>query len=145
MDEQYARIPIIKLMDQLLVPLQGDVTDERADRLTDEVLAQIQETGARGLVVDITGLWMVDSHLCATLSNLAASAQLMGTRTVLCGMRPEIAMTLQTMGVELKGVKMTLDLEEALEWLGFRMVRADDVEEDDEAAALLPAPEEEGP
>lgn len=126
MEEQYERIPIIKLWDQLLVPLQGDVTDEHADRLSDEVLDRLRVTGARGLVIDITGLWMVDSHLCATLSSLAASAQLMGTRTVLCGMSPTIALTLQTMGVELRGVKMALDLEEALEWLGFRVVPPED-------------------
>ena len=123
MEEQYERIPIIKLWDQLLVPLQGDVNDARADRLRDEVLEKLQSTGATGLVVDITGLWMVDSHLCATLSHLAASAQLMGARTVLCGMSPTIALTLQTMGVELRGVKMALDLEEALEWLGIRIDR----------------------
>ncbi len=126
MEEQYERIPIIKLWDQLLVPLQGDVTDERADRLSEEVLERLRTSDARGLVIDITGLWMVDSHLCATLSNLASSAQLMGTRTVICGMSPAIAMTLQTMGVEMRGVRMALDLEEALDWLGFRVVRPDD-------------------
>ncbi len=125
MEERYERIPIIQLWDQLLVPLQGDVTDAHADRLCDEVLERLRRTEARGLAVDITGLWVVDSHLCATLSRLAASAQLMGTKTVLCGMSPSIALTLQTMGVELTGVKMALDLEEALEWLGFRVAGPD--------------------
>jgi len=108
-------IPTIELWGVLLVPLQGEVTDELAERISEDVLGRIHRHGARGLVIDVTGLWMMDSYLCATL---ASAAQLMGTRTVLCGLASEIALTLQTMGLELAGTTITLSLEGALELFG---------------------------
>jgi rsbT antagonist protein RsbS len=71
-------------------------------------------------VIDITGLWIVDSHLCAVLSQLSSAAALMGAKTFISGMKPDIALALETMGVQLKGVSTTLDLEDALELLGIR-------------------------
>lgn len=114
------RLPIIKLWDHILVPLQGDITDAVADRLRQNVLESISESGAEGLVIDITGVWMIDSHLCAVISNLAASARLMGTRSIICGMSAEVALTLQTMGVNMGGVKTALTVEEAFAMLGLR-------------------------
>jgi rsbT antagonist protein RsbS len=118
MDVGYQRIPIIKLWTLLLVPLQGELTDQLANQLTSEVLARIHEDGCSGLIIDITGLWLVDSHLCAVLSELSSAASLMGARTLLSGMKPDIALTLETMGVELRGVRTTLNLEDALSALG---------------------------
>lgn len=118
MDLGYQRIPIIKLWTLLLVPLQGELTDQLANQLTSEVLSRIHEDGCSGLVIDITGLWLVDSHLCAVLSELSSAASLMGARTLLSGMKPDIALTLETMGVELRGVRTTLNLEDALSALG---------------------------
>jgi rsbT antagonist protein RsbS len=118
MDESYNRIPIIKLWHLLLVPLQGELTDEMAGRLTTEVLDRIHRLGCSGLVIDITGLWIVDSHLCSVLSQLSSAASLMGARTLISGMKPDIALTLETMDLQLKGVSTTLDLEGALEILG---------------------------
>src|SRR4051812_40592385 len=124
------RLPIIKLFNRLLVPIQGEITDDLADQITHEVLKVIHEDGPRGLVLDLTGVWIMDSHLCAVLSNLAASARLMGTPTLICGLSPEIAMTLQTMGVELAGVQTALSLEQALSTLGLDV--RDTLEETDE-------------
>ncbi len=118
MDDGYHRIPIIEFWDLLLVPLQGDMTDDMASRLVSEVLDRIHRSGASGLMIDITGLWLVDSHLCAVLSQLAAAASLMGARTLISGMKPEIAMALETMGIKLANVTTTLDLETALGLLG---------------------------
>jgi rsbT antagonist protein RsbS len=126
MDIGYQRIPIIKLWTLLLVPLQGELTDNLANELTTDVLARIHDEGCSGLVIDITGLWLVDSHLCAVLSELSAAASLMGARTLLSGMKPDIALTLETMGVELKGVRTTLNLEDALSALGVRGPQPDD-------------------
>jgi rsbT antagonist protein RsbS len=131
MDPTYNRIPIIKLWHLLLVPLQGELTDDLASQLTTEVLDHIHKLGCSGLVIDITGLWMVDSHLCAVLSQLSAAASLMGARTLISGMKPDIALTLETMGVELKGVSTTLDLEGALQLLGVRNPEEDSDDEDD--------------
>lgn len=118
MEDDYNRIPIIGFWDLLLVPLQGDMTDDLAARLVSEVLERIHKSGSSGLMIDITGLWIVDSHLCAVLSKLAAAASLMGARTIISGMKPEIAMALETMGVGLGNVTATLDLETALGLLG---------------------------
>ena len=118
MSDKYNGIPIIKLWHLLLVPLQGELTDDLADQMTSEVLERIHHDGSSGLVIDITALWMVDSHLCSVLSQLSASASLMGAKTVICGMKPEIALTLETMGVQLGSTATTLTLEGALEVLG---------------------------
>jgi rsbT antagonist protein RsbS len=118
MNDEYHRIPIIGFWDLLLVPLQGDMTDDMAAHLVTEVLERIHKSGSSGLIIDITGLWIVDSHLCAVLSQLAAAASLMGARTIISGMKPEIAMALETMGIRLANVTTTLDLETALPLLG---------------------------
>jgi rsbT antagonist protein RsbS len=116
------RLPIIKLWDQILVPLQGEITDAIAERLREDVLRTIHDSGAAGLVLDITGVWMMDSHLCSVLSRLASAARLMGASTILTGMSPDTAITLQTMGVELEGVRTALTVEDAFEFLGIRRV-----------------------
>ncbi|AKT40821.1 STAS domain-containing protein [Chondromyces crocatus] len=126
------RLPIINLWDRILVPLQGDVTDDLAEQLNTDVLRAIHESGAKGLVIDLTGVWIMDSHLCAVLTNLAAAARLMGTPTILSGLSPEIAMTLQAMGVELAAVRTALTLEQALTMLGLEVRRAEDGERDEE-------------
>lgn len=135
MDDAYNRIPIIGFWDLLLVPLQGDMTDDLAGQLVSEVLDRIYKDGASGLIIDITGLWLVDSHLCAVLSQLAAAASLMGARTIISGMKPEIAMALETMGIGLANVTTTLDLETALSRFGLKRP---------EKHGLAPAPKEEG-
>lgn len=113
-----SRIPIITLWNRILVPLQGDITDRQAARLSEDVLTTIQRTGAVGMVVDLSGLLIVDSHLCSVLAQLSSSARFMGTRMVISGLNADIALTLQTMGVELRGIETALGLEQGLELLG---------------------------
>jgi rsbT antagonist protein RsbS len=130
------RIPIIRMWDQLFVPLQGNVTDALAERLQTEVLESIATSKVSGLIIDLTGMWLIDSHMCAILSNIAVSARLMGTHTILSGMSPEIAITLETMGIDLEQVDTALSVEEAFELLGLSMkkskVRYEDDDEDEE-------------
>jgi rsbT antagonist protein RsbS len=136
-DDHYSRVPIIKAWNLLLIPLQGEMTDDLANELTNEVLDRIHQLGCLGLVIDITGLWIVDSHLCAVLSQLSSAAALMGAKTFISGMKPDIALALETMGVQLKGVSTTLDLEDALELLGIRGPTSDgenDAENNDDDA-----------
>jgi rsbT antagonist protein RsbS len=141
LDSHYSRVPIIKVWNLLLIPLQGEMTDELANELTNEVLDRIHQLGCLGLVIDITGLWIVDSHLCAVLSQLSSAAALMGARTFISGMKPDIALALETMGVQLKGVSTTLDLEDALELLGIHgptNEHADDELQDDVVFGQVP-------
>jgi rsbT antagonist protein RsbS len=143
LDSHYSRVPIIKVWNLLLIPLQGEMTDELANELTNEVLDRIHQLGCLGLVIDITGLWIVDSHLCAVLSQLSSAAALMGARTFISGMKPDIALALETMGVQLKGVSTTLDLEDALELLGIQGPTKDqhDYDEMDDRMPISHVPE----
>jgi rsbT antagonist protein RsbS len=125
-------VPIIELWGQLLVPLQGEISDTQMDDLHTRILARIAERGAEGLVIDVSGVWLLDSHLCAILGRLAMAARLMGTHPVLCGLSPEVVLTLQAMGIELEGIDTALGLEDALERLGLHM--EEDGAADDEAA-----------
>ena len=121
--ETAATIPVIELWGTLLVPLQGDIRDSQMEELRDRVLARIRDRGASGLVLDATGVWLLDSHLCAMLGKLAATARLMGTHAVLCGLGPEVVLTLQSMDIDLHGIDTALELESALERLGLVLDR----------------------
>jgi rsbT antagonist protein RsbS len=132
-----SRIPIIKLWSLLLVPLQGMIDDSLAEHLSQDVLKRIQSSDVTGLIMDVTGLWLMDSHLCAVLSRIASAALLMGTRTVICGMSPEIALTLQTMGLELTNVHTELALEQALERLGVGVILVPESDELENLEASL--------
>ena len=138
MKDRFERIPIIRLFGFLLVPLQGDVTDSLGERLREEVLNRVHREAIQGVVLDVTGLWMVDSHLCATLSQIAEATALMGARTFLTGLKPDIALTLETMGLGLRGVTCCRSLEEALEIMGVRIVNeAEEEEADDTPLSFL--------
>ena len=82
------------------------------------MLRRISLRGAEGLLIDASGIWIVDSHLCAGIGRLATAASIMGVPSVLCGLSAEVVMTLQTMGFELNEVKTATTLERALEALG---------------------------
>jgi rsbT antagonist protein RsbS len=121
------RIPILKLWNILLVPLQGDVDDIQGETLCSDVLNSIQNSSIAGLVIDVTGLWLMDSHLCSVLSMLASSSALMGTHTVICGLSPDIALTLQTMGLDMPDVITVPSLEDALGLMGVSQQDGDDL------------------
>lgn len=120
MSDDRTTIPVLKIWDQLLVALQGDVSDRQADDLSHSVLSRIRDVDVSGLIVDVTGVLTLDSHLCAVLARLAASARLMGVRSVLCGLTPEVVMTLQAMDIELAEIETVGTIEEALEAAGIR-------------------------
>lgn len=136
------RIPILAFWNILLLPVQGDMQDSMADLLWDETLDRIHRGEARALIVDLTGAWMIDSHLCALLSRMAAAASLMGTTTVFSGMSPEAALTLQTMGIEMPHVEFAQTLEGALELVGVR--RDEGTVREDHWDALLVEPLDDG-
>ncbi|HEX4446196.1 MAG TPA: STAS domain-containing protein [Polyangiaceae bacterium] len=142
MNTQPDRLPIMKLWNLILVPLQGEISDDLVDDIRRHVLETIRDSGADGLVLDLTGVWMMDSHLCSVLTKLAASAKLMGTPSILCGMSAAIALTLQTMGIDLGGVRTALTVEEAFEAFGIRPVRHDhegEADTDEDEAPANPA------
>ena len=112
-----ARIPIIKLYDNLIVSIQVSLSDQLVMQLKEDVTDQIELTGAKGLIVDVSGIDVMDSYISRAIRDIGLMAQLMGVSTVISGMDPMIAMTLVEMGLDLKGVYSALNLESALELL----------------------------
>ncbi len=137
MTTQANRIPTLRLWNILLIPLQGDVDDLQGEALCSDVLRAIERSRTTGLVIDVTGLWLMDSHLCSVLSVLASSAALMGTQTVICGLSPQIAITLQTMGLDMPDVATVPSLEDAVGLLGVVHRSGNDDDEDDADTGTL--------
>lgn len=123
-------VTCIPLWDCLIVPLHGDVSDAYADELVTEVLERVQRDQCFGVLVDLSGVWTLDSHLCSVLAKLALAAKMMGAKTVLSGMKPDIAMTLEAMGIELRGIETVATLEDALGSMGITRVRRPREEDD---------------
>ena len=124
-----ARIPILKVGRVLIVPIQVDMDDQTVMHLQERILAELERTEARGVLIDISLLEMVDSFIGRMLSDIAAMARIMDARTVVVGMQPAVAITLVELGLELKGVDTVLNVDE-----GFRLLRSEfDISGDDNA------------
>jgi len=117
MSIQEARIPIIGLYSNLIVPIQGAIADDVMATLQSEVTQRIKDSDVKGLVVDVSGVDTLDSYLTRNLRDLALTARLMGVSAVVSGLRPAVAITLVEMGLEIPGVHTALNLERALELL----------------------------
>jgi rsbT antagonist protein RsbS len=111
------RIPIVRLQGKLIVSIQTALSDTVVDRLQQDVATACERGDARGLVVDVSGVDILDSYITRSLRDLAVMARLMGVETVVCGLRPAVAMTLVEMGMELPGVRTALNLDRALSLL----------------------------
>ena len=108
-------IPILKIGSTLLATIQIDLHDTVVDSFQNDVLEEIEKTGASGLIVDISALETVDSYVARMLANTGKMAKLMGTSTVIVGMRPAVAATLVRMGYFMEGIDTALSLEEGLQ------------------------------
>jgi len=107
-------IPILRVGNNLLATVHIELRDKVAEAFQEDVLETIEKTAATGLVVDISGLDVVDTYVARVLADTARMAKLMGTRSVLVGMRPEVAATLVRMGYSMDGVVTALNVDEAL-------------------------------
>jgi rsbT antagonist protein RsbS len=114
----HGQIPILRIGSTLLVSIQIELRDAVADAFQADVLSAIEKRGTTGLVIDISGLDMVDTYVARILAETGRMAKLMGTSTVLVGMRPEVAATLVRMGYGMEGVRTALDLDAGLALLG---------------------------
>jgi rsbT antagonist protein RsbS len=108
------QIPILRIGSNLLATIQAELHDATAERFQQDVLKTIEQSGAKGLVIDITGLDVVDTFVARILTDSGRMARLMGTHTVLVGMRPEVAATLVRMGFNMQGVHTALNIDEGL-------------------------------
>ena len=108
------RIPILKMGEFLLVSIQVDMHDRLAMQLQDDLMGRISETGAHGVLIDISALEMVDSFIGRMLGNIAAMSRVLDAETVVVGMRPAVAITLVELGMSLPGVRTALDVERGM-------------------------------
>ncbi|MFH9011871.1 STAS domain-containing protein [Streptomyces sp. NPDC017943] len=117
-------VPVLRLGDVLLVTLQGDLYDSTAQQLQQDLAETISRTGVRGVLIDISGIEIVDSFLGRVLAEIAAQAELLAARTVVAGMRPAVAITLVELGLSLPGLGTALSTEAGMELLTGRPARA---------------------
>jgi len=109
------RIPILKMGDCLLVTIQMDMHDRIALALQDDLTTHVSTAGARGVLIDISALEVVDSFIGRMLSNIACMTRLLDARTVVVGMRPAVAITLVELGLSLPDVQTALNVETGME------------------------------
>jgi len=114
------RVPILKIGSTLLVSIQVDLQDQSVQQLQEDVVERIAATGARGVIIDITAVEIVDSFIGRMLSMIGSMSRLFDAQTVLVGMRPAVAITLVELGLTLDGVQTALNTEKGLRLLSGR-------------------------
>ena len=111
------RISVLRMGDVLIAAIQQELTDDTALTLQRD-LTEMAAAGARGVIIEISGVELVDSFLARVLSEIAAATSMLAGRTVVAGMRPTVAITLVEMGLSLRGLHTARSLEDAMSLLG---------------------------
>ena len=111
------RIPILKLGEFLLVSIQVDMHDQLAISLQDDLTAKIVATSAKGVLIDISALDIVDSFIGRMLGNIAGMSRILDAETVVVGMQPSVAITLVELGLSLPGIRTALNIDRGMDLL----------------------------
>lgn len=111
----FFKIPIIRLYGNLIVTIQVELSDAVMRQLKEDLTREVERTDAHSLIIDLTGVELMDSYISRAVRDLSIIAKLMGVRAAVCGMRPMVAMTLVEMEMELEGIVTALSLEKAIE------------------------------
>ncbi len=129
------RIPILRMGKFLLVTIQTDLYDRLATNLESDLVHMVNKTGARGVLIDISGLSIVDSFMGRILGNIGSMSKIMDAETVVVGMQPAVAITLIELGLELKGVYTALNVEKGMELLQNKIGLDENTDYQDEDSA----------
>ena len=121
------RIPILRMGSVLLVTIQVDMQDQTAMALQNDLAERIAQTGASGVMIDISALEIVDSFVGRMLASISGIARILSATTVVVGMQPAVAITLVELGLSLDGVKTALNVERGMELLRRSEAEAQDV------------------
>jgi len=111
------RIPILQMGQTLLVTIQLDMQDQMAMALQDDLAGKIAATGAKGVLIDISALEIVDSFVGRMLASISGISRILDATTVVVGMQPAVAITLVELGLSLEGVRTALNVERGMELL----------------------------
>jgi rsbT antagonist protein RsbS len=111
------RIPILQMGDTLLVTIQVDMQDQMALALQDDLANKISNSGAKGVLIDISALEIVDSFVGRMLASISGISRILDATTVVVGMQPAVAITLVELGLSLAGVRTALNVERGMELL----------------------------
>ncbi|GAA4341748.1 STAS domain-containing protein [Flaviaesturariibacter amylovorans] len=126
------RIPILQMGRFLLVTIQVDLYDRLALNLESDLVQMVNKTGARGVLIDISALSIVDSFMGRIIGNIGSMSKIMDAETVVVGMQPAVAITLIELGLELKGVSTALNVERGMALLQTKIGPEEDTEEDED-------------
>ncbi len=124
------KIPILRIKDTLIVSLQDDLTDRNAVQFQNDLLQKIYTTKAKGVLIDISVLDIVDSFLGRILSDTAKMIRLLGAELVIVGMRPSVAITLVELDLQIDNVATALDVDQGIEKLDI-LVKSNEIDEVD--------------
>ncbi len=125
------KIPILKMGHFLLVTIQIDLYDRLALNLEADLVQMISKTGAKGVLIDISAVSIVDSFMGRIINNIASMGRILDAITVVVGMQPAVAITLVELGLPLQGVFTALNVEKGMELLKNKIVTDESIEEDD--------------
>lgn len=129
------KIPILRMGQFLLVTIQVDLYDRLAVNLESDLIQMVNKTGARGVLIDISAVSIVDSFMGRIIGNIANMSKIMDAETVVVGMQPAVAITLIELGLPLTGVHTALDVEKGMELLRKKIIVDGEETDTDEIGA----------
>lgn len=129
------KIPILRMGHFLLVTIQVDLYDQLAENLEADLISMVKKTHAKGVLIDVSSVTIIDSFMGRILGNIATMSKIMDAETVVVGMQPAIAITLVELGLPLKGVHSALNVEKGMALLKSKiLLEEEDLEENDDSA-----------
>jgi rsbT antagonist protein RsbS len=117
------KIPILRMGHFLLVTIQVDLYDQLAENLESDLVNMVKKTDAKGVLIDVSSVSIIDSFMGRILGNIAMMSKIMDAETVVVGMQPAVAITLVELGLPLKGVHSALNVEKGMELLNIKILK----------------------